>query len=66
MNQKSAYASHAALYGQKESKGWASGSSVSNSTGIVKLTKLKKRRGVPGMTVSDSPTCVCHFKNTSC
>lgn len=66
MDLESVYAPHAALHGQNESKEWRSGSSVSNSFGIVKLIKLKKSRGVPGMTVSDSLTCVCHFKNTSC
>lgn len=60
------YASHAVPYGQKEGNGWRSGSSVSSSFGIVQLIKLKKSRGVPGMTVPGSPTCVCRFKSTGC
>lgn len=66
LDRKSVYASHAVLHGQKAGNGWRSGSSVSNSFGIVQLIKLKKSRGVPGMTVSDSPASVCHFKSTGC
>lgn len=66
MDCKSAYASHAVLQGQKDCNGWRSGSSVSNSFVKVQLVKHKKSRGVPGMIVSDSPTCVCHIKSTGC